>query len=129
MNTDKHGTRQPMDVVHDVLDKPIVDRNGQEMGRVDGIVLDVREDAPPRLAELLIGASVLGARVNPVLGRWVHGLEHGLGIGDQRPIRIAFSHVDTIGEKVKVDLTVGETDADMLEARIRTWLLKIPGSK
>ena len=118
-----------MEVVHDVLDQHVVDRNGREMGRVDGIVVDVREGAPPRLAEVLIGASVLGARVNPVLGRWVHGLEHGLGIGDQRPIRIAFSHVDTIGGKVKVDLAVGETDADTLEGRIRTWLLKIPGSK
>ena len=53
-----------MDVVHDVLDKQIVDRNGREMGRADGIVLDVGENAPPRLAEVLIGASVLGARVN-----------------------------------------------------------------
>lgn len=118
-----------MDVVHDVLDKHVVDRNGREMGRVDGIVLDVRENEPPRLAEVLIGASVLGARVNPVLGRWAHGLEHGIGIGDERPIRIAFSHVDTVGEKVKLDLAVGETDADTLEGRIRTWLLKIPGSR
>jgi sporulation protein YlmC with PRC-barrel domain len=118
-----------MDVVHDVLDKHIVDRNGREMGRVDGIVLDVRENAPPRLVEVLIGASVLGARVNPVLGRWIHGVEHGLGIGDERPIRIAFSHVDEIGEKVKLDLVVGDTHAETLEARIRTWLLEIPGSK
>jgi sporulation protein YlmC with PRC-barrel domain len=118
-----------MDVVHDVLDKAVVDRNGREMGRVDGIVLELREGTPPRLAEVLIGASVLGTRVNPVLGRWVHGLEHGLGIGTERPIRIEFSHVDAIGEKVKVDLTVGETDADTLESRLRTWLLKIPGSR
>jgi len=129
MNTNNHGTGQAMDVVHDVLDKHIVDRNGREMGRVDGIVLEVRENAPPRLAEVLIGASVLGARVNPLLGRWVHGLEHALGIGKERPIRIAFSHVDAIGGKVKIDLAVGETGADTLEGRIRTWLLKIPGSK
>ena len=118
-----------MDVVHDVLDKQIVDRNGRKMGRVDGIVLEVRDNAPPRLAEVLIGASVLGARVNPALGRWVHGLEHGLGIGEERPVRIAFSHVDAIGEKINIDLAVGETDADTLEGRIRTWLLKMPGSK
>ena len=99
------------------------------MGRVDGIVLDVRDNAPPRLAEVLIGASVLGSRVNPVLGRWVHGLEHGLGIGEQRPIRIDFTQVDTIGDTVTVDLAVGETGADTLERRLRTWLLKIPGSR
>ena len=117
-----------MDVVRDVLDKHVVDRNGREMGRVDGIVLDVRENEPPRLAEVLIGASVLGARVNPVLGRWVHGLEHGLGIGGERPIRIAFSHVE-VGDKVKVDLAVADTGAETLERRIRTWILRIPGSR
>jgi sporulation protein YlmC with PRC-barrel domain len=118
-----------MDVVHDVLDKHIVDRNGREMGRVDGIVLDVRAGTPPRLAEVLIGASALGARVSPVLGRWIHGVEHGLGIGEERPIRIAFSHVAAVGEKVKLDLTSGDTGADTLEHRIRTWLLKLPGSR
>jgi len=118
-----------VDVVRDVLDTQIVDRNGREVGRVDGILLEVRGDAPPRLAEVLIGASVLGSRVNPVLGRWVHGLEHALGIGNERPIQIDFSHVAEIGEKVKVDLTVGETHADTLERWIRTWVLRIPGSR
>jgi len=77
----------------------------------------------------LIGASVLGARVNVVVGRWVHGVEEGLGIGDQRPVHIAFSHVAEIGEKVKVDVAVGETGADTLEHRLRTWLTKLPGSE
>jgi sporulation protein YlmC with PRC-barrel domain len=118
-----------MDVVHDVLDKHVVDRNGREMGRVDGIVVEIRNNEPPRLAEVLIGASVLGTRVNVVLGRWVHGLEEGLGIGDERPVHIAFSHVDEIGEKVKIDVPVGDTGADILEHWLRTWLTKLPGSK
>ncbi len=118
-----------MDVVHDVLDKPIVDRNGREMGRVDGIVLDVSGNEPPRLLQVLIGASVLGARVNLPLGRWVHGVEHGLGLGDERPIEIGFGHVEEIGDKVKLDLAVGETGADSFEQRVRTWIVKIPGSE
>lgn len=118
-----------MDVVHDVLDKPIVDRNGREMGRVDGIVLDIRGNEPPLLSHVLIGASVLGVRVNLAVGRWVHGIEHGFGLGDERPIAIDFSHVDEIGEKVKVDLAVGETGADSFEQRVRAWLIKIPGSR
>ena len=32
-----------MDLVRDLLDKLVVDRNGREMGRVDGIVLDHRD--------------------------------------------------------------------------------------
>src|SRR4051812_40419357 len=67
-----------MDVAHDLLDKHIVDRNGHELGRVDGIVLDVRPGEPPKLTDLLIGASALGCRVNPTIGRWVHALEHAL---------------------------------------------------
>ena len=118
-----------MHVVHDVLDKQIVDRNGREMGRVDGIVLDVRGSEPPLLSQVLIGASVLGARVNVGLGRWVHGLEHGLGLGDERPIAIDFAHVDEVGEKVKLDLAVGETGADTFEQRVRSWIIKIPGSE
>ena len=117
-----------MDVVHDVLDKHIVDRNGREMGRVDGIVVEISDDEPPRLAEVLIGASVLGTRVNVGFGRWVHGLEEGLGIGDERPVHIDFSHVAEIGDKVKIDVAVGETGADTLEHRLRTWLTKLPGS-
>jgi sporulation protein YlmC with PRC-barrel domain len=118
-----------MDVVHDVLDKHIVDRNGREMGRVDGIVVEFRKDRPARLAEVLIGASVLGFRINPVVGRWIHGVEEGLGLGSERPIHVDISHVDEIGEKVKIDLAVGETSADIVEHRLRVWLTKLPGSE
>jgi len=118
-----------MDVVRDVLDKFIVDRNGREMGRVDGIVLEIRDQQPPRLAELLIGASALGFRLNPLVGQLVRGIECALGLGDERPIMIKFSHLETVGESVKIDLPLGETGADTFERRVRRWLLKIPGSR
>lgn len=118
-----------MDVVRDVLDKFIVDRNGREMGRVDGILLEVRDNEPPRLAEVLIGASVLGFRFKPLIGQLVHGIECALGLGDERPIGLKFSDVDAIGDKVKIDLPIGETGADTFERRVRRWLVNIPGSR
>ena len=123
------GERWSLLIVRDLLDKAVVDRNGREMGRVDGIVLELRTNEPPRLSQVLIGASVLGARVNVAFGRWVHGVEHGVGLGDERPIQIDFAHIDEIGDKVKVDLAVGDTGADSLEQRVRRWVLKIPGSQ
>ena len=54
-----------MDLVHDLLDKKVVDRNGREMGRVDSIVLDIRAGAPPRVAALEIGPRVLASRISP----------------------------------------------------------------
>ena len=50
---EEHGLTRTIDVVHDVLDKHIVDRNGREMGRVDGISVELRGGAPPRLAKCL----------------------------------------------------------------------------
>jgi sporulation protein YlmC with PRC-barrel domain len=118
-----------MDVAHDLLDKHVVDRNGHPLGRVDGIVLELREGEPPRLTEMLIGASALGYRVNATVGRWVHALEHAVGIGNLRPIRIDCTRIEEIDDKITIDLPAGETAADIVEQRIRTWLLKLPGSR
>ena len=46
-----------MDVAHDLLDKHIVDRNGHELGRVDGIVL---EHDRPSLARRFSPDAALG---------------------------------------------------------------------
>jgi len=72
-----------MDLVRDVLDKRVVDRNGREMGRVDRIVLELRDGQPPRVAAFEIGPSALATRVHPRLGRWVEALEHAVGLARQ----------------------------------------------
>jgi hypothetical protein len=118
-----------MDVVRDVLDQPVADRNGREMGRVDGVVLARRIGQPPRLAAILIGPAALGDRLHPAIGRFVRGLEHRLGLGEGRPVRIEFDDIDDIDRKVRVRLTSGETAADAVEQRLRTWILRIPGNR
>ena len=118
-----------MDVATIMLDKHIVDRNGHELGRVDGIVLEVRPGEPPKLTDILIGASALGCRVNPIVGRWVHALEHALGLGSVRPIHVDCTRIEEIDDKIKIDLSASDTTADVVERRIRTWLLKLPGSR
>ena len=117
-----------MDLVGDILDKLVVDRNGREMGRVDGIELEHRDGMPPRLAALQIGASVLACRLHPGLGRFVAGLEQAFGVADRRPVRIPFSSVVEIGIEVKVDLAIGETGAGNVEERLRAWIGKLPGA-
>jgi sporulation protein YlmC with PRC-barrel domain len=117
-----------MDLVRDVLDKQVVDRNGREMGRVDTIVLERRDDAPPRVVALELGPEVLAARVRPIFGRWVAGLEHAFGVADGRPFRIPFSSVLDTRDHVKVDLAVGATVVAVIEQRLRRWVSSIPGS-
>ena len=117
-----------MDLIRDVLDKEVKDRNGRLMGRVDGIVLEPREGMPPRVSALEIGPEVLGYRLHPALGRWIAALEQAFGIDEGRPIRIAFGDVIEIGTDVIVDLSIGETAAGQVEKRLRAWIGRIPGA-
>jgi sporulation protein YlmC with PRC-barrel domain len=117
-----------VELVGDVLDKLVVDRNGRELGRVDGIVIEERDGAPPRVAALQIGPSVLGNRLHPAIGRFIAGLEQAFGVADRRPVRIPFSDVLEIGIEVKVDVATGETGAGNVEDRLRTWVGKLPGA-
>jgi sporulation protein YlmC with PRC-barrel domain len=116
-----------MELAQDLLDKLVVDRNGREMGRVDGIILEQHEGAP-RVIALAIGPSVLGNRLHPTIGRFIAGLEHAFGVGDGRPVRIAWRHVVAVDAHVKVDLAVTETAAGTVEQRLRAWIEKIPGA-
>ena len=42
-----------MHLVRDLLDKRVVDRDGVPVGRVDGLLMEVREGEPPRMSEPL----------------------------------------------------------------------------
>ena len=117
-----------MDLVRDLLDKRVVDRNGREMGRVDRVILEVRDGAPPRLAWIEIGPAVLASRVHPTLGRWAAGLEHAFGVDEGRPTRIPVGSIVDITDRVTVDRAFGETPASTIERRLRAWVGAIPGS-
>jgi len=117
-----------VDLVRDLLDKKVVDRNGREMGRVDRIVLDVREGAPPRVAALEIGPSALAARLGARLGRWAAAIEHGFGLDAGRPVRIPIDEVLDVHDHVRIDRAAGETPALEVEQRARRWVASIPGS-
>ena len=118
-----------MDVVRDVLDKSVVDRNGREMGRVDGILLDRQPDQPLRLAAILIGPAALGDRLHPALGRFVRRMEKRFGLDQNRPVQIDFADVDDIETKIRVRLTISDTAVAAVEQRLRSWLIRLPGSR
>ena len=117
-----------MDLVRDVLDQKLVDRNGREMGRVDAIVLEMRDGASPRVAAIEGGAAVLAHRIHPIFGRWIAALEYALGIAEGRPLRIPIGDILDFGDEIKVDRAIGETSAATVEQRLRGWVSSIPGS-
>jgi hypothetical protein len=117
-----------MDLVRDLLDKLVVDRHGREIGRADTVIVEIRDDAPPRVAAIEIGPAVLAYRVRPVLGRWMAGIEHALGIAEGRPLRISFGDILDTRDRIKVDRAAGETVALAVEQRLRRWIGRIPGA-
>jgi hypothetical protein len=117
-----------MELIRDVLDQRVVDRHGHVMGRVDSVVLEVRPDAPPRLAAIELGPAVLAYRVRPVLGRWMAAILHGFGIGEGHPLRIGCGEIVRVDGQITVDLALADTPASAVERRLRAWVRAIPGS-
>jgi hypothetical protein len=117
-----------MDLVRDVLDKKLVDRNGHEIGRVDDIVLTVRHGEPPRLAALETGPSVLAARVHPVLGRWMRAFEFGWNIAAGRPVRLSPRALLEMAMTIRVDVDFDDTGASTVERKLRRWIGSLPRS-
>jgi sporulation protein YlmC with PRC-barrel domain len=93
-----------MDLIRDLLDKEVLDRNGRGMGRVDSVIIEVASGAPPRVVAIELGAAILFQRIHPILGRWMGALEHAFGMGDGEPLRVPAGSILGIEDHVKVDL-------------------------
>jgi hypothetical protein len=90
-----------MDLVRDLLDKLLIDRNGREIGRADALLIEVRPDNPPRVAAVARGPLVLASRIVPSWAEWRPGHDS-----------IPFSDIiDRRHAEIKVDRTASELQA------------------
>ena len=118
-----------MDLVRDVLDKKLMDRDGLPMGRVDGLVMHVGERSQPRVTHLEIGGATLWGRLHPSFERIAMRLARRWGPKKPGPVRIPWSHVETVGRDIKLDVEAKETGAIAWEIWIARHIIgHIPGS-
>lgn len=118
-----------MRVVHDVLDKALLDHEDEAMGRVDGLVMHVGEHTQPRITHIVIGGTALWDRVHPAIGRLSQRLARIWGPKRTSPVRIPWSRVNTVGRDIKLDVEAKETGAIDWEIWIaRNIIERIPGS-
>lgn len=118
-----------LDLRHDVLDAQLVDRNQENIGRCDTVMLELRDGRPPRVATVLIGGTVRDERI----GRWMQALRrlaHGGRHGSDRVSRIPFAAVQSIGETIQLDVRRD----DLPSGNVERWLAehvvcRIPGSQ
>jgi len=115
-------------VVRDVLDKQLLDRRHCKMGRVDGIVLHVPDDGPPRIVRLETGGSAIWRRLHPGLERVANAIRRHIGPESNAPSRIAWEQVVTLGKNVVVDFDARRAQALAWERWLATHVLAhIPG--
>ncbi|NEU73130.1 hypothetical protein PI95_011295 [Hassallia byssoidea VB512170] len=118
-----------MDIIRDVLDNQLVDRNQRNMGKVDGIVMELRDREPPRLAYIEVGVTTLARRINPRLAGWVAAIARTWGAKQSEPFRIPWSKVRDVGIDVEVDVDAQETPALAYEKWLSDRIItRIPGA-
>jgi sporulation protein YlmC with PRC-barrel domain len=98
-------------LVRDLLDKQIVDRRHEPMGRVDGLMLGLYQEGAPQLLCLESGITVSAARISRRMGRWARAAARRWGLSRGRPVRIAWAVVKRIGIETEVDLKADESRA------------------
>ncbi len=99
-----------LELARDVLDTQVVDREEVKMGRVDGLLLELREGKPPRIEAIEMGGVVLAARIHPRLARWVDGWRRRFGIRKTAVYKVPWSAVLELNEyHVKIDAAACDT--------------------
>ena len=117
-----------MDLIRDVLDKKLIDREECDMGRASGLLMQFGENTQPHITHILIGGSTLWARVHPALARLSDRLGRAWGPKRDGPVRIPWSRVQTVGKEVKLDVEAKETGALDWELWIARHIIeRIPG--
>jgi sporulation protein YlmC with PRC-barrel domain len=113
----------------EVLDKGLVDRDGHKAGKVDDLILEIRDGHGPVVSTIRCGrgdlASHLGRNVE-ALAAWLR--RHILGPeGDVPPAEIGWEHVTQIDVVVHLDLDRVQSDLIHTQNAIwARWVRRIP---
>lgn len=119
-----------MKLIRDVLDKQALDRTGKNLGKVDGILAEIRPGRPPRVVAVEIGGVALARRLGPRPGRWASTFAAWLG-GERRreAYRIPLSRVRDIGIDIAIDLESSATPVFDWQDWLRDKIIRhIPGA-
>lgn len=117
-----------MHLIADVLDEQLHDVHDQNSGRIDGIVLELRQGKPARVAYLEVSPITLLARFSERIAQWYAKYDRRLGPGRGAPFRIPWSRVTRQGPLWKMDLDVRSTPINAFESWLsRSIVRRIPG--
>jgi sporulation protein YlmC with PRC-barrel domain len=114
-----------MELGREVLDQQVIDAHDHQMGKVDGVVLELRPGEAARVTHIVIGGTTLLWRLNRRLAAWAERKRGGEGHATHVPWR----QVVKIGIDVKVDLEAERSPAHWWERWLREHVVgRIPGA-
>ena len=113
-----------------LLDRQILDRDGEPVGKVDDIELAYDADGTPRIVALLVGQQALGRRIGGRLGGWIAATARRFAdTADPKPMRIHLDQVESIGSAVNLSVQRELLPDPPLETWLRDHLIgRIPGA-
>ena len=119
-----------MYLARDVLDKQLIDRKGEPFGRVDGIVFEPREGAPPRVLQLTMGAVPLAGRFGQRVQRLAEAAHRRWSVRRSATYGVPWSAIQEVhAHHLKVDVDLEETPPGDWERWLRRRVIgRIPGS-
>lgn len=118
-----------LDLSRDVLDKQVVDRDETKMGRVDGLILELRGDQPPRIDAIEMGFTVLARRMSPRVEGWLEKLRR-FSIRKTARQRVAWTKVtDVKFYQIEIDVKAIDTPAFEWERWLRDHFVAKTESK
>jgi hypothetical protein len=119
-----------IDALQTLLDRQIFDADGNALGKVDDVELELHEDGAPTIAALLCGPLALGPRLGGRLGVWWSAIGRRLREqADPQPVRFDLDRA-TVLDPRELRLKPGEQDA--AQFMLRTWtrekiVTRLPG--
>ena len=111
-----------------LLDRQVVDRDGQLVGKVDDVELS--DEDPPRVVALLLGPRALGERMGGWFGRLIADVTTRLH-SDAGPYRarIPYEHVAEVGTEIRLRVRRELLPEPALEEWLREHVIgRIPGA-
>lgn len=119
-----------LDLARDVLDKQVVDREEAKMGRVDCLVLEVRDGQPPRVDSLDMGFVILARRIHPRVESWLERLRRRFNVRKTARYSVPWSKVmEIVPHQIQIDVAALETPAFDWERWLRDHIVaKLPKS-
>ena len=108
----------PIKLVSQLLDLPLIDKNGRWCGVVDDVELDGTPGKETAIKALLVGPGAYEAR----LPGWAFWLVRKIA-GD-RIARVPFDRVENIASAVHLNCTAEEVKLDLTEDRLSRWIPK-----